>query len=175
MRLGELRGLRWSHVDREKWVIRLPADLPKERRAKVIPINHRVKRVLVDLPRAMHHDFVLTYQQAPIVTPGGLETSFIAACGKAGIPHGQKAPNGVTFHDIRRTVKTNMLNAGVDKVHRDIILGHSLQGMDMHYMSPSIDDLHLAMAKYTEWLDGQLSSASVDQNVDQEAKKGPQI
>ena len=30
MRTGELRGLRWSHIDREKWVIRLPADLTKE-------------------------------------------------------------------------------------------------------------------------------------------------
>jgi integrase len=86
MRTGELRGLRWSHIDREKWVIRLPADLPKERRAKVKPINHRVKRVLVDLPRAIHHDFVLTYQNEPIVTPGGLKNSFITACGKAGIP-----------------------------------------------------------------------------------------
>ncbi len=27
----------------------------------------------------------------------------------------------------QKTVKTNMLNAGVDKVHRDLILGHSLQ------------------------------------------------
>jgi hypothetical protein len=34
-----------------------------------------------------------------------------------------------------------MLNAGVDKVHRDLILGHSLQGMDIHYLAPSEDDL----------------------------------
>jgi len=65
--------------------------------------------------------------------------------------------NGITFHDIRRTVKTNMLIAGVDKVHRDIILGHSLQGMDVHYMSPSIEDLHRAMAEYTEWFDDKLA------------------
>ena len=29
-----------------------------------------------------------------------------------------------------------MLNAGVDKVHRDVILGHSLRGMDIHYIEP---------------------------------------
>ncbi len=45
----------------------------------------------------------------------------------------------------------------MDKVYRDTILGHSLQGMDIHYMVPSEDDLHRAMAKYTEWLDGQLA------------------
>ena len=65
-----------------------------------------------------------------------------------------------------------ILNAGVDKVHRDIILGHSLQGMDVHYMAPSEDDLHRAMARYTEWLDGQLDLHGVDQNVDQDNKKG---
>jgi integrase len=60
MRTGEFRGLRWSHVDREKGVIRLFADLTKESKAKVIPINHHVKKALVDLPPAIHHDFVLT-------------------------------------------------------------------------------------------------------------------
>ena len=142
MRTGELRGLRWSHIDREKGVIRLPADLTKESKAKVIPMNHHVKRVLADLPRAIHHDFVLTYQNEPIVTPGGLKNSFITACGKAGIPYGRHEYNGITFHDLRRTVKTNMLSAGVDKVYRDTILGHSLHGMDVHYMSPSEEDLH---------------------------------
>ncbi len=158
MRTGELRALKWSHIDREKWVIRLPADIPKEKKAKVIPINHHIKRVLADLPRAIHHDFVLTYKNDPIVTAGGIKNSFISACGKAGIPYGQHEPSGITFHDLRRTVKTNMLNAGVDKVHRDIILGHSLHGMDVHYMSPSEEDLHRAMSKYTAWLDAQMQT-----------------
>jgi len=160
MRLGELRALRWSHIDREKWVIRLPADIPKEKKAKVIPINHHVKRVLAHLPRVIPRDFVLTYKNEPIGSHTGLKNSFSTACGKAGIPCGQLVPNGITFHDIRRTVKTNMLNAGVDKVHRDIILGHSLHGMDVHYMSPSEEDLHRAMTKYTEWLDAQLQSVA---------------
>jgi integrase len=135
-RTGELRLLRWSHIDREKWVIRLPADVTKESQPKVIPINHHVKRLLAELPRAIHHDFVLTYRHEPIVTPGGLKNSFITSCGKAGIPYGHHEPEGITFHDIRRT-----------------ILGHSLQGMDLHYMAPSEDDLHRAMGIYTAWLD----------------------
>ena len=126
----------------------------------MIPVNHHVKGVLSDLPRAIHHDFVLTYRHEPIVTTDGIKKSFISACGKAEIPYGQNVPDGVTFHDIRRTVKTNMLSAGVDKVYRDTILGHSLQGMDMHYMAPSIDDLHRAMTKYTEWLDAQIQSVA---------------
>jgi len=166
MRTAEILGLRWSHIDREKWVIRLPAELPKEKKAKVIPINHHVKNILASLPRAIHHDAVFTYQNEPIGTLGGVKKSFITACEKAGILQGQDEPEGIIFHDIRRTVKTNMLSAGIDKVYRDMILGHSLRGMDIHYMSPSEDDLHRAMAKYTEWLDSQLNLQSVDQNVD---------
>ena len=53
-------------------------------------------------------------------------------------------------------MRSSNVNAGVDQVHRDVILGHSLHGMDAHYMSPSIEDLQRAMARYTEWLDSQL-------------------
>jgi integrase len=167
MRTGEIRGLQWAHIDREKWVIRLAADLTKESRAKVIPINHYVKAVLSGLPKALHHDFVFTYRGEPIQSPGGLKKSFTAACERAGIPNGHDHPEGIVFHDIRRTVKTNMLNAGVDKVYRDVILGHSLQGMDAHYIAPSEDDLHRAMSRFTEWLDDQMQS--VDQIVDQDS------
>jgi len=45
-------------------------------------------------------------------------------------------------------------------VHRDIILGHSLLGMDIHYMAPSEEDLHRAMGVYTEWLNAQIASVS---------------
>jgi hypothetical protein len=38
------------------------------------------------------------------------------------------------MHDLRRTVKINMLEAGADKTYRDLILGHSLEGMDRHYI-----------------------------------------
>jgi integrase len=175
MRAGELRGLRWSHIDREHWLIRLPADVTKESRAKVVPMNHHVKKVLAGLTRTIHHDFVFTYKGEAIGDNGGFKKSFITACLKAGIPQGHNEENGITFHDIRRTVKTNMLNAGVDKVHRDLILGHSLKGMDIHYIAPSEDDLHRAMARYTEWLDSQLNLQSVDQNVDQGIKKGQPI
>ena len=49
-----------------------------------------------------------------------------------------------------------MLYAGVDKVHRDVILGHSLKGMDIHYMAPSDESLKEAMDQYTQWLDAKI-------------------
>jgi len=108
MRTGELRGLRWFHIDREKRVIRLPADMTKEGRDKVIPINHHVKDVLAGLPKALHHDHVITFKGEPISSPGGIRKSFVTACKHAGIPYGQHEPHGLTFHDIRRTVRPHL-------------------------------------------------------------------
>lgn len=67
--------------------------------------------------------------------------------------YGQKVSGGFIFHDIRATVKTNMLRAGIDKALRDTLLGHSLEGMDAFYLKPSEDDLKGAMVKYTQWFD----------------------
>jgi hypothetical protein len=57
-----------------------------------------------------------------------------------------------------------MLRAGVDKVLRDTILGHSLKGMDAFYLKPTDEDLAKAMQNYTIWLD--------DQNAEAVAKVG---
>jgi len=54
-----------------------------------------------------------------------------------------------------------MLNAGADKVYRDLILGHSLKGMDVHYLALGENSLKKAMDKYTRWLDEQITATSV--------------
>ena len=60
-----------------------------------------------------------------------------------------------------------MLNSGMDKAHRDMIIGHSLQGMDVHYLIPTEDSLRVAMDRYTQWLDERLlaKKENVRQNV----------
>ena len=98
------------------------------------------------------------YRRNPIAECG-IKRSFRTAVINAKIPYGRKTDNGITFHDIRRTVKTNMLKAGVNKVYRDLILGHSLRGMDAYYIKPDDDDLKQAMDVYTVWFDEQLEAA----------------
>jgi integrase len=153
---GEIQSLKWSYIDTKANLIRLPEEVTKTRKGRLIPINHHVEAALKALPRAIHHDSVITYKGHQISRPGGLKRSFSTACKNVGLVCGRDAEGGVTFHDIRRTVKTNMVNAGVDKVSRDLILGHSLQGMDVHYIAPSEDDLKRAMDRYTGWLDEQI-------------------
>ena len=73
--------------------------------------------------------------------------------------------NGYIFFEMA----SNMLSAGIDKTHRDLILGHALQGMDRYYISPDEGTLKDAMRKYTRWLDDQIAqvSGNLDQTLDQ--------
>jgi integrase len=169
MRIGEILNLGWANIDRKSGFIRLRSGDTKEGMQKSIPTNHHVDTVLNNTVQHMHHDVVFTFRHKPITK---VYKSLKAACDKAGIEYGRKKQNGITFHDIRRTVKTNMLNSGVDKIFRDCILGHSHDGMDAHYMAPSDDDLQRAMERYTMWFDKMVTKLkSVDHNVDQEQKK----
>ena len=61
-----------------------------------------------------------------------------------------------------------MLKAGVNKVYRDLILGHSLRGMNAYYIKPDDDDLKQAMAVYTTWFDEQIEATK--QAEEKEAK-----
>ncbi len=165
MRLGEIKQLKWSHIDRGKSMIRLPKEITKEARVKAIPINHHVKAVLEALPRTLPpNDFIITYRGKPLNGKSSLKKQFPETCQKAKIAHGRKTLGGITFHDIRRTVKTNMLNAGVDKVHRDLFLGHSLTGMDSHYIMPNDESLTSAMQRYTKWVDRQIEAMNLDRD-----------
>ena len=169
MRLGEIRQLKWSYIDKDANIIRLPKEAVKEGRIKEIPINHHIKTLLKTTPIALHHEYVISYMGTPMNGKNSLKKQFQATCIKANIPYGRKLPGGITFHDIRRTVKTNMVSAGIDKVYRDTILGHSLKGMDIHYIIPTVETLTNAIEKYTNWFDKHVEvvSANVDQIVDQ--------
>jgi integrase len=163
MRRGELMNLRWSYIDRDKGFIRLPADVTKEGKAKIIPMNHHVSTALESLPRALHHDYVFTWRGEPI--SGDLRLSLRRAAKITGIPYGRNKDGGFTLHDVRATAKTNMLRAGVDKVMRDLMLGHALAGMDIYYLKPSEEDLRAAMDLYTAWFDRQITAYEVSRCV----------
>jgi len=129
MRQKELQKLQWKHVDREQMVIRLPGEITKTNYPRDIPINHHVKSVLKNLPRAITHDYVFTHKGKPFTHGLRFLNQIKKTCEDAGVPYGGRSEDGITMRDIRRTVETNMLNAGVDPVYRDLILGHSLKGM----------------------------------------------
>lgn len=168
MRRGEILGLEWDQVDLKKGFITLRAEDTKEKKAKKIPINKNVKDVLEGLKavpiirEGKRVSNVFTFNKKPL--SDNFRKSLVSACKEVNIPLGQNIEGGFRFHDIRTTVKTNMLRAGVDKALRDTILGHSLKGMDVYYIKPSDDDLHRVMNQYTQWLDEQIEALRTGQN-----------
>ncbi len=150
MRAGEVFNLQWEHINRER------GDMVKEGREKHVPINHHVVEALEKVPQILFNDYVITYRGESINNHGGFQRGFKAACWRAKVPYGRKVDQGMTFHDLRRTVKTNMLKAGIDKVYRDTILGYSIQGMDRYYIVPTDKDFSKAMERYTQWVDLEL-------------------
>ena len=101
---------------------------------------------------------VFTYRGKPFYR---ITTGLISACKDAGIVYGKKVEGGFVFGDLRRTAKTLMARAGVDKAYRDAILGHESQDMDRHYLHQDFEkDLRAAMEKYHNWLTEEISNVT---------------
>lgn len=174
MRQDEVLDLRWNEIDLKKGFIYLPVERTKEGKAKAIPINCHVKSALEELPRPIHHNFVILNRGGGHLTTDGFYKVFNAACKDAGITYGREG--GMTYHDLRGTWKMNATDAEVDKVYRDVILGHALTGMDAHYLSKRMsareDLLTRAMDKYTAWLDAEIQKSQEGQTGNQKLTQG---
>ena len=157
-------GLLWSQIDFKNGVIHLTktkTGIPRD-----VPITDELTVILRRIPRTLGDDRVFTYKGKPC---SNLRYGFKKACEEAGILYGKKVEGGFVFGDLRRTAKTLMARAGVDKAYRDAILGHESQDMDRHYLHPDFEkDLRSAMVKYHTWLNEQI--ANVTHFVTQEAK-----
>ena len=132
-----------------------------------LPIYPYVKSILDSSPRMLHCDYVFTHHGEPFRNAKLARWAFESTCNRAGVSFGRKNQAGVTLHDIRRTVKTNMVRAGIADIYRNALLGHAMEGMDKYYVVVSDDDLKQAMTTYTLWLDAEI--AKVNQTVNQAA------
>ena len=131
-----------------------------------MPITEEISAILDRIPRTLGMDAVFTCRGRALTA---IRTGLTRACESAGILYGKNVDGGFVFGDLRRTAKTLMTRAGVDKAYRDAILGHESQDMDRHYLHPDFKkDLRTAMAKYTSWLQGEISNVTyllpMDQN-----------
>ena len=61
-----------------------------------------------------------------------------------------------------------MVEAGVNEVYRDLIFGHALKGMDIHYIKPGEEKLIKAMDLSADWI--KENSADVTLTVTQKSK-----
>lgn len=137
LRIGEIFGLLWSSVDWERNILNVFA--PKTQKVREVPLNAEARKVLEFWRLGKKNEFVFYNPESgkPFVD---LKTGFKLACNKAGI-------TDVTWHTLRHTFASRLVNRGVDIVTVKELLGHSSLSVTMRYAHTNLDSKQAAVEK----------------------------
>ncbi|WP_156254729.1 tyrosine-type recombinase/integrase [Sandarakinorhabdus oryzae] len=114
-RRGEVSQMKWSQVDLEakQWVI--PADLSKNGKPHLVPLNKYALRLLAAVPRFAGCDWVFTTtRRSPI-------SGFSKALRQI---HALSETSDWRLHDLRRTAASGMARAGIAPHVVEKVLNH---------------------------------------------------
>ena len=116
-RRGEVSGMRWSELDLESGTWTIPANRAKNATAHIVPLAPLAIEILSAVPRFLGSDLVFTTTgETPISGFGRFKERLDAAMGDD-LPDWR-------FHDLRRTVATNMAMMGVQPHIIEAVLNH---------------------------------------------------
>jgi integrase len=121
-RLGEVAGMRWSEIDRDKSLWRLPSERVKNARAHEVPLTPQMLAILDVLPRVANRDLIFTTTGSS--PPSGFsraKRNLDAAI--AGMNGGKPLPPW-RLHDLRRSTASGMAALGVNLPVIEKILNH---------------------------------------------------
>jgi len=125
LRYREALGLTWDNVDLARR--RIKVEKTKSKRARIIPINSALLGLLEKLRACSKGPRLFPFKS--------VRTGFENACTRAGLAD-------FTFHDLRRTFGTRLLERGVDIVTIQKLYGHSSVLVTQRYLHPS-DELSI--------------------------------
>ncbi len=137
LRVGEIFSLRWSDVDLKKGLLTIFA--PKTQKLREVPVNAETRKVLEAWWLGKKNEVVFYNPETgkPFVD---LKAGFALACQKAGV-------SGVTWHTLRHTFASRLVNRGVDIVTVKELLGHSSISVTMRYAHTNLDSKRGAVEK----------------------------
>jgi integrase len=137
LRIGEILALTWEQVEMEKNLLNVFAH--KTHKVRPVPLNAEARRVLEFWALGRKNQFVFYNHETgkPFVD---LKAGFGLACTKAGL-------QGVTWHKLRHTFASRLLDRGVDIVTVQQLLGHSTVTVTMRYTHTNLDSKRNAVAK----------------------------
>lgn len=124
MRRGELFNLKWSNIDFDYGFIDLLET--KSGKSRKIPISEKLMNLLNSLDKVSEYVFINPETKLPYTD---IKHSFSSVLKKAKI-------NDFRFHDLRHTVATRLVEAGIDLVVVKEILGHAEISTTMRYAHP---------------------------------------
>ncbi len=143
LRIGEILTFTWDQVDLEKNLLNVFAH--KTHKIRPVPLNSEARRVLEFWALGKRNGFVFYNHETgnPFVD---LKTGFALACRKAGI-------EGVTWHTLRHTFASRLLDRGANIVTVQQLLGHSTVTVTMRYTHTNLDSKRNAVAKLESFSD----------------------
>lgn len=149
-RRGEVSQLRWSQLDLDakQWVI--PAELAKNGKPHVVPLNDFALRILAAVPRFEDCEWVFsTTRRSPI-------SGFSKALRHV---HAESKTSSWRFHDLRRTAATGMARLAIQPHVVEKVLNHvsggAISGVAAIYNRWGYDaERREALDKWGEFLDG---------------------
>jgi len=164
MRLKEVVSMTWDDVDRKTGLLHVAEDTKTGTRA--IPMNATVREVLDGLVRHVRSPYVFLDSGGEPYTSREarlrITRATIAAMGKAQIAD-------ATFHTLRHTAASLMVQAGVELFEVQRILGHSTPAMTQRYSHLKPDHLRRGV----EAIDAALRSGPISAPTHQAELKPP--
>jgi integrase len=150
LRIGEILSLTWESVDWEKNLLTVFAQ--KTQKTREIPINSETQRVLQCWALGRKNEFVFYNHETgkPFVD---LDAGLELACKKAGI-------EGITWHKLRHTFTTRLLERGADLATVQQLLGHSTVTVTMRYAHPNLGSKRDAVAKLQNFGDNLVTACT---------------
>ncbi len=155
-RRGELLELEWNRVDLKRNEISLDTIHTKNSKPRIVAINNVAREALIHRAsiRAKHCPdspwvFVHTEGHLKGKRVKGCRKAFNSACRRAGI-------KDFTFHDLRHTCASWLVEEGVHLLSVRDVLGHSTTEMTERYAHMDSQRIHDAVAV----LDGSRSQSS---------------
>lgn len=116
-RRGEVAGMRWSELDLDKGIWTLPAKRAKNATSHIIPLTPLAIFILKSVPRFFDSDLVFTTTgTSPISGFGRLKERLDIAVGLDA--------EDWRFHDLRRTMATNMAMMRIQPHIIEAVLNH---------------------------------------------------
>jgi len=130
MRQGEILSLLWDWVDLENNIILLPQTHTKSKKQRLIPINSVVRSILLERKiKWAVSEFVFPNSSDYSKHLKEVKKSFKTACRLSGI-------TGLTFHDLRHTCATRLVEANIPLHAVTKLLGHSSVKVTERYSHP---------------------------------------
>ncbi len=174
-RLGEVAGMRWSEIDRDRKVWRLPAERVKNNRAHEVPLTAQMLTILDGLTRIADRD--LAFSTTGAMPPSGFSKAK-RNLDQAIATLNDGAPLAAwRLHDIRRSVASGMaaLDANLPVIEK--ILNHvsgSFGGIVGVYQRHSFaDEKRTALEKWNAHVERVITSASEEKIVPLRRRDAP--